>query len=255
VERLVPPGPAAVHLWSAHLPWSPSRIDALASTLDEAERVQRGRFFFARDADVFVVSRGMRKSLLAAYLGTSPAALRFDANEFGKPALASESQNADDLRFNVSHSGTVVVMAVTRGREVGVDVERIRSLGDLPLVAARSFSSSECARVLRRAGDARVAAFFACWSRKEAVIKAIGVGLSFPLGSFDVEVDPDSPAALLRSADPRLVIDRWTFLPFDAGRALGAPPGYASALMVEGGHATIDARIWPDQAPGVTAPT
>src|SRR6202034_1957975 len=98
-----------------------SRIDALASTLDEVERVQRGRFRFERDADMFVVSRGMRKSLLAAYLGASPDTLRFEANEFGKPALARESQNGDDLRFNVSHSGSVVAMAVTRGREVGVD--------------------------------------------------------------------------------------------------------------------------------------
>jgi 4'-phosphopantetheinyl transferase len=238
VPPLLPPGPDAVHLWSAQLPWSPSRIDALASTLDDAERAQRARFFFERDANTFVVSRGMRKSLLAAYLGSPPEALRFEANEFGKPALAREPRTHDDLRFNVSHSGTVVVMAVTRGREVGVDVEQIRPLRDLPLLAARSFSATECARVLAHAGDARVAAFFACWSRKEAVIKAIGVGLSFPLGSFDVEVAPDAPPALLRSADPRLLPERWSMF------AIESPPGYASALMVEGGRAAIEARPW-----------
>jgi 4'-phosphopantetheinyl transferase len=238
VPTLLPPDPDVVHLWSAHLPWSPSRIDALASTLDDEERAQRARFFFQRDADRFVVSRGMRRSLLAAYVGGRADELRFEPNPFGKPALARESQTRNELRFNVSHSGAVVMMAVTTVREVGVDVEKIRPLTDLPLVATRSFSAAECMRVLARAGEARVAAFFACWSRKEAVIKAIGMGLSFPLASFDVEIDPDVPPALLRSADPRLLPERWTMLGIDV------PPGYASALMVEGGQVATLARAW-----------
>jgi 4'-phosphopantetheinyl transferase len=224
-------GEGEVQVWRATLPAS----DAWLDLLSDGEREARHRFRLERDRAMYVLSHALRRAVLGAHAGAAPSALRFTTGEHGKPALAG----APDLRFNVSHSGDVALLAVARGREVGVDVEQERPLADWEVVARRAFSPLEQLAILRLPPPAREAAFYACWSRKEAVIKALGFGLAFPLDVFEVEVDPARPPRLLASRDARLAVDAWTMAPLDAG------PGHAAALMVAGAGVTVRELGWP----------
>jgi 4'-phosphopantetheinyl transferase len=229
---------AEVHVWTMRLDASLGALAELEAGLSSAERDAHARYVRPRDRAMFALSHATRRALLGAYVGVSPGALTFATGEHGKPRLDG---TASDVRFNVSHSGDVALLAVARGKELGVDVEEIRASADLDAIARAQFSPREQSD-LRRAGasdEARVRSFFACWSRKEAVIKAIGLGLAFPLAAFDVAVDPDAPPRLLASRDARLDAAVWSMHP------LRIPAGHAGALMVEGRVAVVRELLWP----------
>ncbi|HEX5415197.1 MAG TPA: 4'-phosphopantetheinyl transferase superfamily protein, partial [Chloroflexota bacterium] len=171
----------------------------------------------------FVGVRGWLRTMLAAYLDDAPANLRFTYGSHGKPAIAS--RNPPDLRFNLSHSADVALLAVTRGREVGVDVE-LRRGGKLRL-AERFFAADEVARLRSLPADEQERAFYRCWTRKEAFVKARGEGLSLPLRRFSVTLGPDEPPAILRVEGDSREVTRWSV------HALPEIPGYAAALLVE----------------------
>ena len=234
----VPPlGDAEVHVWTMRLDASLGELANLEARLSPAERAAQARYVRPRDRAMFALSHATRRALLGAYVGVPPGALAFATGAHGKPYLDTI---ATDVRFNVSHSGDVALLAVARGRQLGVDVEEIRASADLDAIARAQFSPCEQSD-LRRAGtsdEAKVLAFFACWSRKEAVIKAIGLGLSFPLDAFDVAIDPAGPPRLLASRDARLDAAAWSMHP------LRIPAGYASALMVEGGVGVVRELSW-----------
>jgi 4'-phosphopantetheinyl transferase len=147
--------------------------------------------------------------------------LRFIYGDYGKPALAS----GQDLRFNLSHSKEVALLGVTRNAELGVDVEHIRADFATEDIARRFFSRAEVEVFNALPVEEQVAAFFRCWTRKEAYIKAIGKGLSQPLDKFDVALAPGVPPALLQAEDDDA--SRWALSDIDVGK------GYAGALVVE----------------------
>ncbi len=226
-------GAGEVHVWTMRLDAGVARHEA---RLFPAEREAQLRFVRAHDRAMFALSHGTRRELLAAYLDVAPASLAFGANAWGKPHLAIPTGG---LRFNVSHSGDVALLAVTRGRDLGVDVEEARDIEDLDALARTSFSPAERAALRSAPPAARTEAFFACWSRKEAVIKAIGMGLSFPLDAFDVSLDPTAPPRLVASRDARLDPTAWSM------HAIAVPPGYAGALMVSGPPAPVRQLAYP----------
>jgi 4'-phosphopantetheinyl transferase len=193
---------------------------------DEVERADR--FVFERDRRRFVACREQLRMILAGYVGRDPAELRFAYTEHGKPFLLHEQDRG--IRFNVSRSDDVALVAVTRVRGVGVDVERIRADRADQAVAERFFSRGELAALRSLPADEWVGGFFRCWTRKEAYIKARGEGLSLALDRFEVSVEPGVPAALLRVEDAPEELRRWTL--HDVSAAI---PGYAAALAVEGG--------------------
>ena len=133
--------------------------------------------------------------ILSTYLDIDPAAVRFVYDKLGKPALDS-STHGNGLFFNLAHSGELAVVAVTSDCEVGIDVERLRPVRHAEGITRRFFHHGEAADVIACRGQERVGAFFRCWTRKEAVVKAIGNGLQFPLGQFRVPVQSDTPAWL-----------------------------------------------------------
>jgi 4'-phosphopantetheinyl transferase len=137
----------------------------------------------------------MRRLLLARETGIAPEALLFREGPYGKPELTSDP----DVRFNASHSGDIVALAIAHGRDVGVDVELVRAERDLRAMAAYSFSERERSDLAALAPQQFVAGFYSCWTQKEAFLKLIGAGLSQPLDAFDVEVDPAKQPALLAS--------------------------------------------------------
>jgi 4'-phosphopantetheinyl transferase len=161
--------------------------------LDCDEREHAQRFRSETDCRRFIARRGLLRELLARYLGRSPWHISFAANEFGKPYLTDA-----DLRFNLSHSRNIALVAIAKNRELGCDIEARDP--DFPSgdIAEAFFSPAE-ARALRVLATAhQVEAFFNCWTRKEAFIKARGLGVSLPLHSFEVSLAPDEPAALLK---------------------------------------------------------
>lgn len=228
----------AVHVWRLPLAPPPDQLAALARPLAADERARAARFHFERDRTAYTATRGALRTLAGAYLGHPPEALELGYGEKGKPYLAAPPPGGEALRFNVSHSGELGLLAFARGRELGVDVERRRELDDLLSLARSSFSPLEYAMLCGLPAADHTAAFFACWSRKEAFIKATGEGVS-QLADFDVTVRADEPARLLRAPGPPPGHARWSILD------LPAIPGYAAALVVAGDGVRIDCWDWP----------
>jgi 4'-phosphopantetheinyl transferase len=218
----------AVHVWSASLDVEATRLGALARQLsrDEVDRARRLRS--SRDRARFVVARGILRELVGRYLGVEPRRVRFHYGARGKPRL-----DEDALAINVSHAGDRACFAFARGREIGVDFEQVRHDFPCERVAAAFFSVAEVAALRAFPPRERCDAFFRCWTRKEAYLKARGDGLAVDLDSFDVSLD--ECAELLREPD-------------EPGRfalySLNAPRGHAMALAVEGARPCVSQRWW-----------
>ena len=180
---------AAVEVVVTTLDLGRESVRALTALLSDAERQRAGRFAFDRDRRRFTVARARLRQLLAAQLGVEPESVELAYGTHGKPALARHSTDSH-LRFNVSHSEDVAVYAFAGGREVGIDVEVVRTITDADDIAARSFSRHENEAYLALDPRDKPLGFFNCWTRKEAFIKALGDGLSHPLDRFDVSLTP-----------------------------------------------------------------
>ncbi len=216
-----------VHVWRASLAQPAARVAELFAVLDAAERDRAARFRFHKDQQHFIVARGILRQLLGRYLNRPPAELKFSYSMYGKPALDSASPDEPTLQFNLAHSHTLALYAFTYGRQVGIDLEYARTDFASAEIAERFFSAREVAMLRALDPELQSAAFFNCWTRKEAYIKARGEGLSHPLNSFAVSLRPGEPAALLSVDDNVEELARWTL------EDLNPAPGYAAALVVE----------------------
>ncbi len=183
-----PPLEAAAHVWRAEL----DRCRADEALLQESERVRARRFTFADDRRRFVAEHGLQRRLLGAYCGIAPEALRIEPDAMGKPRLEGGA-----CVFNGSESGGTALFAVARTGELGIDVEALRpERADLRL-ARRYFHPEEIAKLERLEAAARTRGFFSVWTRKEALVKAAGLGLRIPLASFCVGLLPEEPTGPL----------------------------------------------------------
>ena len=209
-----------VHVWQAEL----EPFASLRDVLDAEERERADRFVFDRHRLRYVAAHGLLRHVLGGYLGLAPEAVRFARARHGKPYLPNGA-----LRFNLAHSGGRALVAVSVGRELGIDLELVRSGRDVAGIAGRFFSATEAAALNALPARHRVTAFYRCWTRKEAYIKACGTGLAMRLDSFDVAFEPGVPAALLSSARGAEEPRRWRLVELAVG------PGFEAALAVEGG--------------------
>lgn len=184
-------GPDLIDIWR----WS---LDAVAdddcNLLSSDEQARAARFRYERDRRRFIVGRGRLRAILGAYLGVAARRIGFGYNAFGKPRLAGAGEPC--LHFNLSHSGGVAVLAVSDHYQLGIDIEQIKPLRED--IAGHFFSSAECAALGEYRGAAYLPAFYRCWTRKEAFVKAHGAGLSLPLDSFDVTISAGGEPRLLR---------------------------------------------------------
>ena len=231
--------PNEVHVWKIHLK-APGLCDN-RTILSTDERIRASRFRFHTDSDRFIAARSSLRTILARYLWTQPAELKFGVNPFGKPHLTG-SQDKLGLRFNLSHSHDMALLAVARNRDVGVDIEFRRSDFVSDDVARRFFSRSERNQLGAIAPEQKTEAFFNCWTRKEAYIKARGEGLSFPLDQFDVSFAPGASPALLGNRLDATEVSRWSF------EALSPANGYAAAVTVEGHFSRLLLWDFPGRA-------
>lgn len=188
--------PGEVHLWWASLDVPEATAAALDKVLSTDEHERAMRFVFPRDRRRFVVARATLRRVLARYLAREPAEIRFAYGSRGKPRLRPASA-VRVVEFNVAHSNALVVCAVSCNQRVGVDLEQLRPMHDLPQVAAVAFSRSEQKKLFGLAPEQQLLGFFNCWTRKEAYVKARGDGLFLDLDAFDVSLAPGEPAALL----------------------------------------------------------
>ena len=200
-----------VHLWRAPLTPTP----ALRATLSPAEWIRAERFHFARDRERFIAGRGLLRTILAEYLGTDPRELRFQTGAHGKPALENAGSS---LRFNLSHSDDLMLLAVTHAREIGVDLEFMRDNVPFETLADHYFDAEDAWDLRLLPAARRAWKFYDVWTCTEARLKAHGVGLA---NGFQV-VEPD----------------RWSLL------KLTPAAGYAAALAVEGGDFQLDCWSW-----------
>jgi 4'-phosphopantetheinyl transferase len=194
-----------VHSWCVGLDVSPEAYARLHATLADDERRRTARLRFERDRRRFVVAHGVLRELLARYLRTPPGQIRFVYNAFGKPALSPEFGSR--LKFNLSHSADLALIAIAADADIGVDVEYIRAQPDYAEIARHFFSAAEVDRLNRLPSHLHARAFLRCWTKKEAYVKACGEGLAMPHGP---------PAR------------RWSLF------TLQPAPGYIGALAVEG---------------------
>jgi len=203
------------------------REDARAATalLSDAERQRASRFVFDRDRDRFIVARARLRQLLGARLGTRPESVALVYGAHGKPALAPWLADSD-LRFNLSHCDDVTLYAFSRGHEIGIDVEAVRVMPDADAIAARFFSHREQQAYRALEPRDRPLGFFQCWTRKEAFVKAIGDGLSYPLDRFDVSLTPGEPAKILRVEDTPGDCCGWRM------ESLSPAPGFVAAVVI-----------------------
>lgn len=216
-----------VHVWCAFLDEPTWRLQRLVQTLSANERVKAEHFHFERDRRRFIVSQGLLRMILSRYLSIKPNQLQFCYGHRGKPAL-TQTFGGDTLHFNMSHSHELALYAITRDREIGVDVERIRPIPDIEQIAERFFSAKENAVFCALPPSQKLEAFFNCWTRKEAYLKATGDGLARPLDQFAVSLAPGKAARLLHVEGDVQETTRWSL------QRLTPAPGYVVALAVEG---------------------
>jgi 4'-phosphopantetheinyl transferase len=228
-----------IHVWRASLDLPVSRVQSLQQTLAADELSRAERFYFQKDREHFIVARGLLRAILSRYLDMEPGQLRFCYSPYGKPALAT-TPGQETRSFNVSHSHGLALYAITHSREIGIDLERIRTDLDCEQIAARFFSPRENAVMHALPAKLKPEAFFNCWTRKEAYIKARGGGLSLPLDQFDVPLAPGEPTMLLNTRGDPQEATRWSL------RALTPGPGYVAALAVEGQGWRLTCWQWPE---------
>jgi 4'-phosphopantetheinyl transferase len=216
-----------VHVWRTSLDWPFSKLEQFLALLSPDERERANRFRFARDRTHFIAARGVLRSVLGRYLSREPHLLRFSYNHYGKPELAQENGTLT-LHFNLAHSHIMALYAVALDYPVGIDLEYRRADFATADIAERFFSPREV-QMLSAIPDAmRTRAFFLCWTRKEAYIKARGMGLSLELDMFDVSLHPEEPAQLLDTREEGQDAARWSLY------ALAPGAGYEGALAIEG---------------------
>jgi 4'-phosphopantetheinyl transferase len=228
----------AVHVWRAHLDQSPSMVGRFQHSLSVDEQMRADRFCFRQDRERFIVARGLLRTVLGRYSDRAPEDLTFTYNHYGKPFIVSKA-GAEAIRFNVSHSHGTALYAITRDREIGVDLELIRDGLEVEQIASSFFSRREVSILGALPAELRRRALFLCWTRKEAYIKARGEGLSLPLDQFEVSLIPGEPAALMSTQPDSGEAFRWTL------QDLSFASGYAAAFAVEGRAFSLRYWLWP----------
>lgn len=209
---------------------APETTLAACWTLIDADERNRAERFRTRELrSRWVVARASLRDILASYSSTRPPDVRFEFEANGKPILASP-QKRDSLHFNLSHSNDRALVGVSDFGPIGVDVEYKRPIRDWREVAQRFFSVDEIRQLDGIPEAERISAFYRCWTRKEAVIKASGEGLSARLGAFDVSLAPQVPAGMLGGQHAGVAANGWHLADLEPG------PGYVGALALSGCH-------------------
>ncbi len=221
-----------LHVWSTPLTADPETVQRLSLLLSEDELQRAQRYLLPHLGPRFIVGRARQREILAAYLDTDPKSVQFHYSPLGKPSVGAPHDDSG-LQFNVTNSADLALVAVTLGREIGVDVERIRPVDDFEGLAQRYFAAAEQATLSKLPAGDRLDGFFRCWTRKEAILKATGKGLSCPLDRVVVSLAADQPARVLSIDGDEQQAGNWflkSMQPSDAFIAAVATTGAAPRI-------------------------
>ncbi len=221
-----------IDVWKVDLERDPRDLDSFFQLLSDDEKVRANKYVFARDRGHFIAGRGMLRKIIGGYLDKSPDEIKFSIRHYGKPDLTGE---ASDLRFNVSHSRGIAVIAVSLKREIGVDIEFVDPDFDVFSVAKNIFSAEEILRIEALPLNLQTATFFAGWTRKEAFLKAMGDGLSSPEELQTAISFMNGDDVFYRSVENGRIRD-WSLTSFEIQE------NFRAALVVEGNVGTV--RFW-----------
>ncbi|HMP81134.1 MAG TPA: 4'-phosphopantetheinyl transferase superfamily protein [Verrucomicrobiota bacterium] len=230
------PAADVVHVWCIDLDLPQARVDGLFQTLSPDERDRAGRFKFASGRNHYIVGRAMLRRLLGGALSLDPAALKFSYGPHGKPELAGTA--AGLLRFNLSHSSGLALIAVTSGCPVGVDIEHTRPAKLASEIAARFFTQRESNALGQLSEASRAEAFLRLWTRKEAWLKATGGALVESIRRVEISVHPGEPARVLEVEGRPGEAAAWTLTD------LQPADGFIGALAVRAGDLNVSCRAW-----------
>jgi len=228
-----------VHIWRAALDLPNSDLEELKQKLSIDERIKAEHFHFERERRRFIVGRGILRRILGFYLSIKPVDLQFSYGKNGKPGLANSFGNRR-IDFNMTRSEGLALYGFALDRQIGVDVERMRDIPEMNRIVEIFFSERENDIFRSLPENRKKEAFFRCWTRKEAFIKATGNGLSQSLDRFDVSMDPDEPARLLGIEGSSKATTRWSI------QDLKPAPGFAAAFAVEGRKWQLHCWQWLD---------
>ena len=237
-SAVVPPGAGEIHVWRASLEQPAGHMAELREFLTPDENERAGRYIWDEAKRHFTAGRGILRALLGRYLAQHPLRVGIEYNEYGRPRLAGGSDRGL-LFFNLSHSGGMALYAFARGNPVGVDIERIREL-DILGIAKRFFAPAEYANLVSLPESGRNEAFFRCWTRKEAFVKAEGTGLRLDLSRVEVTLGPGAPPRILRVGSSIEDGAEWTLRDLDAGQ------GFAAAMAVRAPDAKVVMLDYPN---------
>ena len=226
-----------IHVWSAGLDELVSDLPEFAVLLSDSERKRADRFRFDRDRNLFVVRHGLLRIILGGYLNIGPARVAFAYESRGKP-IASGPSLTPPLHFNLSHSTGLALIAATRQAPVGVDVERARFVAEADQIAAKFFSPHEVAILNAIPEEQKMEAFFNCWTRKEAYLKATGEGIADALPRIEVSLTPGQPARLLKIHGDALAASLWKL------SGLAPAPGFVGALAIKADSLRLSCWRW-----------
>jgi 4'-phosphopantetheinyl transferase len=221
-----------IDIWRVCLVHGDQSEQELCGILTPDELGRASRFHFQEHRGQYIRGRAALRMLLGRYLETPPAAIRFQYENHGKPEIALPHA-CRDLRFNFADSGGLALIAVASGSALGVDIERVRPLPDFLDIATRFFSAREVRALLALSENKRQEAFFACWTRKEAYLKATGIGLLRPLSDFSVSVDPDELAELREEKGSKGMTSLWFLTDVLPGE------GFRGALACQGARRCV----------------
>jgi len=234
------PLPGAVHLWTINLNQPASVVSSLMNVLDASERARASRLWEGPLRSRFVVAHGATRQILAQYLGIPASILQLERPASGKPRVRGAA-----LSFNVSQSGNIAICAVSYGGRLGVDLEQIRPIANADGMAARFFAPSESRQYAEMPTADRQAAWFACWTRKEAFLKATGELLERALDSFEVDLTPSASAPRVTAAGE----SGWWL------RSFSPVTGYLAAVAGDFPIAMLNSYEWTAEADEPCLPT
>jgi 4'-phosphopantetheinyl transferase len=212
------------HIWRADLKFNECFKSSFLKLLSPDEKSRAHKFRFIKDSMNFIIARGILRSLIGKYLEINPAEVSFRYSEFGKPDIADNHF----LQFNISHSQNIALFAFTKKLNVGVDVEFVNPDIEVKDIAAKFFSPNEVSNLFALPEKKHTLGFFNCWTRKEAFIKAVGEGLSFPLNKFEVSLEPDEPVKLLATDWEPKDVSKWSIY------SISPAANFVGGLAIEG---------------------
>ena len=227
-----------VHVWHASVSEHLEQLAFLRQVLSHDETSRADRFVFEEDRQRYIIARGLLRVILGVYLEFPPEELVFEYGDYGKPQLKWSARTHPSVCFNLSHASDLVVYALTYEGAVGIDVERIRAFDNASHIVDRYFAENEKTVFQQLSRHRKAEVFFHSWTRKEAIIKALGTGMSYPMDRFTITLLPEEPMQLLHIDDPCYHSTEWSMTEFIPRQ------GYVGAVAIQSRDASFHHKKW-----------